>query len=183
VRQGLSGSFDESDSRAGFYYDIKFIICLTYVLFFIITLLSGPIFSTGTNEVPSLLIFLSLSIFMDLQEFVEVKVPRHGWKCSKSNYKFACIFLTVGTLLVSIADYLINIGAVAELSTYQSILLFFLSMGFLAIPIIGMVLTLVCYLDFAHSLGISMWRRDKEIIEAISKHSFFYHKLSGIHKR
>lgn len=177
----MSSSFEESDSKAGFYYDIKVLVVLAYVVFFVSTLVLGLILSVGVSGIT--LTFLGLMLFLDLQEFIEVRVPRYGWRCSKSIYKLASAFLLIGALLVPIATQLMNSGIAATIPPQTSILLFLLSMGLMAAPIVGIALALICYLDFASSLKISLWKRDKEVIEAISKHSFFYRKLSSIWKR
>jgi len=171
----LSDPFGVSDSRAGFYYDLKFLIGLMYILFVVLIGISGFLFSIEIGEIS--IIFLSILTFLDLQAFVEVRVPRYGWKCSRFIYKLASALLLAGVLLVPIVNSLLNSGIIVELPQHSSIVLFFLSIGFLMIPILGMILTLVCYLDFAQSLGTSPWKRDKEIVEAISKHSFFYRKI------
>jgi len=172
----LLDPLEENYSKAGFYHDLKFLILLAYTLFFLFTVLSGNMLLTKIHEIT--LIFISLLVFLDLQEFVEIRVSRYGWKCSRFNYRLASAFLVMGVLLVPIADYLMNGGLITKLALVPSIIFFFLFVGFLVTPIIGIVLALTCYLDFARSLQISFWRRDKEIIEAISKHSFFYRKFS-----
>lgn len=173
--------YEESDSKAGFYYDIKFLVMLIYILFAISSFALGPILSVNIFEVT--LMFLSLLIFFDLQEFIEVRVPRYGWKCSRIVYKLASAILIVGALLVPIATRLINSEMIIGLPQHASVLLFLFFLGSLTIPILGIALALICYLDFANSLGISLWRRDKDVVAAISEYSFFYRKLSGILRR
>ena len=173
VRFTLSSElFGESDSKAGFYNDLKFLISLMFIFFFVFVFLSGLLSSTNIAIV--ILVFISILTFLELQEFVEVKVPRHGWKCSRFNYKLASAFLLMGVLLVPMANNVMDSGIITRLPSYLSVILFFCLLGFLVIPLLGIVLALFCYLDFASSLGISVWRRDREIIEAISKYSFFY---------
>jgi len=171
----LSSSIEEGDFKAGFYYDLKFLIGITYIIFFIFNVLSGLILSTKFGII--ILIFLSIETFLDIQEFVEVKVPRYGWKCSRDTYKLACVFLVMGVLLVPIADFLIYSEIITKAPAYLSVIFFFLIIVLIAIPILGIFFTLTCYLNFYHSLGISLWKRDKEIIEAYSKNSFFYRKF------
>lgn len=171
----MSSLLEEGDSKAGFYYDLKFLIILIYVPFFVFAVLqSGFDLSTGfyiTNT-----IFLSLLILLDLQEFIEVMVPRYGWKCSKLNYRLSTTFLVLGVLVVSITGHL-NSRIITKLPLYLSFALLLLSVGLLGVPLLGIVFALICYSDFASSRGVSIWRRDQEITDAVSNHSFFYQHL------
>jgi hypothetical protein len=128
----LSGSLEESDSKAGFYYDLKFLIGLVYIAFLILVILSGSILSIRIEYIG--LIFLSLLSFLDLQEFAEVRIPRYGWKGSRSDYRVASVLLAIGILLVPIAGSLMNSGIITRLPASISIALFLSSIGFLIIP-------------------------------------------------
>jgi len=177
VRFTLSSElFGESDSKAGFCHDLEVLFSLMYIFFFVFVVLSGLLFSTSIAIFS--VVFLSLSMFLNLQGFVEVKVPRYGWKCSRLDYKLASAFLLMEVLFVPIVNNVMYSGIITRLPTDLSVILFFCSIGFLVIPfILGIIFALLCYLDFASSLGISAWRRDREIIEAISKYSFFYRNV------
>lgn len=170
----MSGSLEESDSKAGFYYDLKFLTSLAYIVFIIFGVLSRLVFSVEFGA--AFLVFLSIFTFMDLQEFVEIKVPRHGW-VSRDTYRLASVFLVTGVWVVPIADSLMNSGIITRLPTSISVAIFLLSMVLIIIPILGLVFVLDFYLDFYRSIGISPWKKDKELIETYSKHSFFYSKL------
>ena len=97
--------FEQGNSRAGFCFDLKLLIGFAGNLFFVFVVLAGSL-TTRIDRV--ILVFLSLLSFLDLQESVEVRIPRYGWKCSSSNYKLASTFLLLGFLLVPISDYLLS---------------------------------------------------------------------------
>jgi hypothetical protein len=171
-------NLEESDSNAGFYYDLKVVTGIVYVIFAVILIylmvFSGYVLSTDFYS--AILVFLSLFVFLDLQEFIEVKVPRYGWKCSKSNYRLASAFLLLGVLTAPIGNFLLNL---TDSPIVWNVILFFLSIGLLiAIPIMGFLFAIICYLDFMQALKLSFWKRDQEVIKIISKHSIFYRKLS-----
>lgn len=79
----MDSTCEESYLKAGFYYNLKFVTALLFLIFMVVfavlhVLADFAIFA---------LIFLCTLFYLDLQEFIEVKVPLYGWKCSKSDYK------------------------------------------------------------------------------------------------
>jgi len=178
VRFELADSLEESDSKAGFYYDLGFLTCLAYLAFLIFIILSGIGLSIGVEVGLTSFVLLSFVFFLDLQGFAEVKVPRYGWKGSRSDYRIASSLLAMGIPLVLIAGCLMDSGVITRLPTSLSIILFFSCMGFLIIPVVGLIFYLIFILNFTRLHGFSLsWARDRQILEVYSKHSFFYRKL------
>jgi len=177
VRFKLADSLEESDSKAGFYYDLKFLTCLAYLAFLVLIILSEIMLSIGIELGLTSLIFLSFVFFLDLQEFAEVRVPRYGWKGSRSDYRIASSLLATGIPLMLIAGSLMNSEVITRLPTSLSIILFFSCMGFAIIPVVGLIFYLIFILNFTRLHGFSLWARDRQILEVYSKHSFFYRKL------
>jgi len=179
----MSKNFESDDWKVGFYYDLKFLIAGAYSFFVIVVLILhfyfrfmlDDLFSTG-------LIFLCLLIFLDLQEFMEVKVSRYGWICSKFEYKLASALLLLSILLVPVASFILDfLGENGwRLPQHLGFISFLFSAGLLILPIItGIALTLSCYLDFLHELNLSLWKRDPEITEVLLQYSFFYRRIFG----
>lgn len=174
----MATNFEESDYKAGFYYDLKILLVIIYLFFAIMLLYS--IISSGHFPSTDFYIVISVSlglwVFLDLQEFIEVKVSRHGWKCSKLNYKLSSAFLLLGVLTAPIANFLLNIE---RLPAIWSIATFFSSIIFLMVfPILGIAFAMTCYADFTEALKLSFFQKDKELTQVLSKHSVFYRKLS-----
>ncbi|MGB9854720.1 MAG: hypothetical protein ACPLRY_07970 [Candidatus Bathyarchaeales archaeon] len=168
----MSGACEEGDWKAGFYYDLKFVVSISYVTFMVAFIAIRGL-SGFTDFTVIILIFLCIVTYLDLQEFIEVKVPRHGWKCSKKIYKFASALLIISLFLTPMGEYLLNSGLAIRLPFF-----FFLSIGLMSIPmLLGLIFALTCYLDF-ESLQ-RFCRRDKEISAALLKHSYFYSKIFG----
>ncbi|MDH7477784.1 MAG: hypothetical protein QHH17_05320 [Candidatus Bathyarchaeota archaeon] len=161
---------EEADSKAGFYYDLKFVIGLLYIVFVIVYVLLLD-FSIFTDFTALVLVFLSLMGYLDLQETIEVRVPRYGWKCSKRDFRLASAFLIASLFLIPVGTFLLRSRIAAEHP-----LIFILSLALLFIPTLsGIVFALNCYLDFGRALGY--WKRDEEITKAFLKHSYFYRKI------
>lgn len=117
------------------------------------------------------LVFLSLMSYLDLQETIEVRVSRYGWKCSKRDYKIASAFLIVSLFLIPIGYCLLT----SRIAVAHP-LIFFLSLALLLIPaLVGMLFALNCYMGFGSSLGC--WKKDEQITQAFLKHSYFYRKI------
>lgn len=168
----MSGSYEENDLKAGFYYDLKFVVCLLYVIFIVVFVVFWGL-SALADIALFVLVFLCIVAFLDLQEFIEVRVPRYGWKCSKKNYKFASALLIISLFLIPVGEYFLDNEITVGLP-----FLFFLSLGLMLIPmLLGMVLALTCYLDFGSSLGFL--KKDEEITKVFLKHSYFYRKIFG----
>lgn len=165
----MCGSYEENDSKAGFYYDLKFVMGLLYFIFMVVFIvLSASVeFSIFT------LIFLCVLVYLDLQEVIEVRVPRYSWKCSKSNYKIASALLIISLFLIPVGKCFLDSGVAVRLPFFLP-----LSLGLISIPmLLGMVFALTCYLDFGRSLGF--WSKDAEIAKVFLKHSYFYRKIYG----
>jgi len=165
----MCGSYEESDMKAGFYYDLKFVMFLLYVIFLVVFVvlwgLSADFAMFGS-------IFLCIIFYLDLQAFIEVRIPRYGWKCSKNDYKLASALLIISPSLIPIGRYFLDTIAV------WSPLFFILSVGLETIPmLLGIVFALTCYLDFGNSLRF--WKKNEEITNILLKHSYFYRKIFG----
>ncbi|MEM2459554.1 MAG: hypothetical protein QXG66_04915 [Candidatus Bathyarchaeia archaeon] len=168
----MSGSYEESDLKAGFYYDLKFVVSLLYTTFIVVFAVFEGL-SAFTDFAVSILLFLCIMTYLDLQEFIEVRVPRCGWKCSKKNYKFASALLMISLFLTPMGKYFLDSGSATRIP-----LVFFLSVALMLIPmLLGMIFTLTCYLDFGSPPRLK--GKDKEITTALLKHSYFYRKIFG----
>jgi hypothetical protein len=170
----MPNSCEEGDSKAGFYYDLKFVIALLYVIFVAASLVLLGL--SAFADFP-ILVFLCILLYLDLQEFIEVRVPRYGWKCPKNNYKIASALLMISLFLIPVGEYLLD-----SKIAVRSPLFFFLLLGLMFVPaLLGMIFALTCYMDFGHSLGF--WKKDEEIIKAFIKHSYFYRYLHYFHRK
>ncbi|MEM2947755.1 MAG: hypothetical protein QXN96_05935 [Candidatus Bathyarchaeia archaeon] len=167
----MSGSVEEGDLKAGFYYDLKFVMLLLYVVFIIVFVAWGGL-SAFTDFAMFNLIFICIITYLDLQEFIEVKVPRHGWKNLKSNYKIASAFLIISLFFVSMGEYFFDSKLAA-----RSPFFFVLSLGLMLTPILGIIFALTCYLDYEGTKRL--WEKDNEIAGALLNHSYFYRKIFG----
>lgn len=168
----MSGSYEESDSNAGFYYDLKFLMSLLYVIFIVVFIALMELLAFADFAVLNL-IFLCIGAYLDLQEFAEVIVPRYGWKFSKNNYKIASTLLIISIFSILMGKYFLESELALRLPLF-----FFLSVGLMLIPtLVGFIFTLTCYLDIRSSLGF--WRKDEEITRVFLKHSYFYRKIFG----
>lgn len=95
------------------------------------------------------LVFLSLMSYLDLQETIEVRVSRYGWKCSKRDYKIASAFLIISLFLIPVGYCLLT----SRIAVAHP-LIFFLSLALLLIPaLVGILFALNCYMGFGSSLG------------------------------
>ncbi|MGQ9625023.1 MAG: hypothetical protein ACUVT9_06595 [Candidatus Bathycorpusculaceae bacterium] len=173
----MSDSCEEGGSKAGFYYDIKFVISLLFIVFTVVsflllglgllTLLTFSDFGVVT------LVFLSLMTYLDLQETIEARIPRYGWICSKKDFKLASAFLLVSLLLTPIGYCLLSSGIAAKHP-----IAFLFSSALLIVPILlGIGFVLSCYLAMGETLGYG--KKDEEITKTLLKHSYFYPKIRG----
>lgn len=168
----MNCSCDEGDLKAGFFYDIKFVVGLLFIVFAAFSFLLGGL-SAFSDFGVIVIVFLSLMAYLDLQETIEVQVPRHGWVCSKRDFKLASAFLLVSLLLTPIGYYLLS----SEIAAKHP-LTFLFSLALLLVPtLLGIAFALNCYLAMGRPLGY--WKKDEEIAKALLKHSFFYPKTYG----
>ncbi|MGQ9506978.1 MAG: hypothetical protein ACUVTB_03845 [Candidatus Bathycorpusculaceae bacterium] len=115
---------------------------------------------------------MSIWVYLDLQETIEVRVSRYGWICSKKDYRMASAFLIISLFLIPTGYYLLTRIAVIHP------LIFILSLALMLLPFLtGTVFALNCYLDFGRSLGY--WKKDEEITKTFIKHSYFYPRTYG----
>jgi hypothetical protein len=160
---------EEGDSKAGFYYDLKILVGLLYVISVVSVILLGLSAFEGFGVIT--LMFLVLMVYLDAQETVEVRVPRYGWICSRKDFRFASAFLVISLFLIPVGNYLLT-SRIAVMHP----LIFLLSLVLLLLPaLLGLVFALSCYMDIGRSLGY--WKKDEQITQAFLKHSYFYRKI------
>ncbi len=163
---------EECDSKAGFYFDLKIVVGLLYMVF-IISVSSLILLGLWTFEDFGVvtLMFLVLMVYLDVQETVEVRIPRYGWVCSKKDFRLASAFLVISLFLIPVGDYLLTSRIAAAHP-----LIFLFSLAVLLVPaLLGIVFALNCYIDFGRSLGY--WKKDEQIVQAFLRHSYFYRKI------
>ena len=168
----MLGVHGDGDLKAGFYYDLKIVVVLLYAVFVIVSVVVLGLGALADFVAISLL-FVVLLFYLDLQETIEVQVPRYGWKCSKKDYRLASALLIISLFLIPIGNFLLTSGIAAKHP-----LSFLLSLMLLSAPfILGMAFALSCYMDFGRSPG---WKKDKEIIKVFQEHSYFHRKIHGL---
>jgi len=160
---------EEGYSRAGFFYDLKIVVGLLYLAFVLFVILHG--FSALADFGIVSLMFLVLSVYLNVQEVAEVVVPHYGWVFLKRDFRFASAFLVVSLFLIPVGNYLLTSGIAV---THP--LIFLLSLALLSLPtLLGIVFALSCYVEVGRSIG--NWKKDKRITQALLKYSYFYRKI------
>ena len=169
---------EEGDSKAGFYYDLKIVVGLLYMVFvislafmFLLGLWAFEDFGLVT------LMFSVLMVYLDVQITFEVRVPSYGWVCSKKDFRLASALLMISLFLIPAGNYLLT----SRIAVAHP-LIFLFSLALLLVPaLLGIVFALNCYLDFGHSLGY--WKKDNEVVKALLRHSYFYRKIQLVFKQ
>lgn len=161
------------DSLAGFLSDLNWIKIIVgiglviYLLVFEFDMINGvlPIFWGS---------IITLNLFLQLQVWVLVKVPRHGWKDTKILYKFASGFLMLGIVLSPVSilaqHYLDSIGTPDPFS-------FAVILGIVGSPMLISIVGLLFEIFMAAPFTTNLFGRDKELLEVLRKHSRIYRIL------
>lgn len=164
---------EEMDPLAGFLLDLIWVIiifaigALVYIIIFDTRIVSD--FSSvfwGT--------LVPFAFFLQLQTWMLVKIPRHGWKNSKTLYEGASLLFLLSMMLSSVASLaqhylgftsasnvmMYNLGLIAAFSPLLTFL-------------VGALLELVLVSSFTRNF----FGRDKEVLEVLRKHSRVYRAL------